>query len=1087
MSTRKIEAIYPLSPVQEGILFHTRYAPQSGVYVIQFTCLLEGWLNVGAFQQAWQQVVERHPALRTLFAWERRDKPLQIVRRQVDLSWQEEDWQKMTPEEQAKRLEQLLQADQTQGFDLLKAPLMRFYLLRLARKRYQFVWSSHHLILDGWSASLILEQLFNFYHMLDEGRHLLLQPSRPYKEHITFLKTQDEAKIDAFWRARLHDFSATTPVGIERTAWSEPVEQVFDEEKLYLSTKTTNHLQRFARQHRLTRNTLIQAAWALLLSRYSGERDVLFGTTVSGRSTELADIESMVGLFINTLPVRATMEPESELLSWLQAFDKQQQGRHEYEHSPLVMVQGCSQVPRDQPLFESILVFGNYPTGEALQKRGTTLRISAVRFRERTSYPLTVFIDDAQGQALTLRIGYDAERFEPASIRRMLGHLQTLLESMMDDPRQRVCDLGLLTEAELDYLIVEMNDNALLYDRESCLHQRFEAQALATPDATALIVQQKRFTYRELNEKANQLAHGLQQLGVGPDQLVGVCMERDSLLPVTLLAILKAGGAYVPLDPTYPESRLAFILEDAQVALLLTQERVLKQQSLLNSDKLVHAETKIVCVDRDWGQVAQASTSNPTSEVKSDDLAYVIYTSGSTGKPKGVAIEHHSPVALLAWAEQYFARELFNGMLFSTSICFDLSVFELFMPLSCGGTVILAKNALDLPTLPAAQEVSVINTVPSAIAELLRLDGIPSSVQATILAGEPLKQELVQKIVQKEHIKQVFDLYGPSEDTTYSTYALREADKPATIGRPIANTQLYLLDEYLHPVPWGAIGEIYLGGDGLARGYLNRPRLTGQRFIISPFSTASNSNARLYKTGDLARYTPQGKLEFMGRIDYQVKVRGFRIELGEIEATLTQHASIREAIVVADDANGEEKRLVAYILPTKSAHYNGSWPLSVSELRQFLSNKLPSYMIPAAFVQLDALPLTPNGKINRKALPAPDYGQLQSDTFVAPRTANEALLAQMWSNLLGVAPIGIHDNFFELGGHSLLATKVIARLRKEFEVNLPLSTLFEAPTIADLATTIVQHKAADVDEAMLLGLLEELKRPSPPGRWRVSQ
>ena len=522
---------------------------------------------------------------------------------------------------------------------------------------------------------------------------------------------------------------------------------------------------------------------------------------------------------------------------------------------------------------------------------------------------------------------------------------------------------------------------------------------------------------------------------MGPEILVGVCVERSLDMIVGLLGILKAGGAYVPLDPAYPKERLAFVLQDAQVSVLLTQQRLLATLPTTYG-------TQVLCLDTDWAQVARQIDTNPDNRTTSKNLAYVIYTSGSTGKPKGVAIEHFSAATFLLWAHGVFTKEELTGVLASTSICFDLSVFELFAPLTCGGKIILAENALALPGLSAASEVTLINTVPSAMAELVRLNGIPPSVRTINLAGEALSTSLVQQIYETTSAKRVYDLYGPSEDTTYSTYALRTPHGPKTIGRPISNTRVYVLDGHMDPVPIGILGQLYIGGDGLARGYFNRPDLTAEKFIPDPFS--GSPGARLYNTGDLARYLPDGNIEFIGRVDNQVKLRGFRIELGEIESVLVQHPEVQAAAAIVREDTPGAKRLVAYLVPEKAE------AIPTKELRSYLGSKLPDYMVPSAFVTLAKLPLTPNGKVDRRALPTPDQRSNLEETFIAPSTPTEQAMAKIWANLLKLERVGIHDNFFELGGHSLLALRLISQINETFGKKLPLAAVFQAPTIEQL-------------------------------------
>jgi amino acid adenylation domain-containing protein len=610
-------------------------------------------------------------------------------------------------------------------------------------------------------------------------------------------------------------------------------------------------------------------------------------------------------------------------------------------------------------------------------------------------------------------------------------------------PETRIGDFEILTKAERERLLVEWNDTAAEYRGDRCLHELFAEQAARTPDEIAVVFETGQLTYGELNERANQLAHYLQQRGVGPEVLVGLCVQRSWEMVVGLLGILKAGGAYVPLDPAYPAERLRFMLEDSSARLLLTQQPLLPV--------IPESTAAVVCLDRDWSEIGKRSGQNPETSAAAENLAYVIYTSGSTGKPKGVAIEHHSAAALLSWARGVFSQEELSGVLASTSICFDLSVFELFVPLSYGGKVLLVEDVLQLMSWPRAAEVKLINTVPSAMVELLRLGGLPESVRTVNLAGEPLAASLVEELYQQPQIKRVFDLYGPSEDTTYSTWALRLPAGPATIGRPVANTRIYLLDANQQLVPIGVPGELYLGGAGLARGYLQRPQLTAKAFIPDPFGL--QGNGRLYKTGDLARYLADGNIEYLGRLDNQVKLRGFRIELAEIEGNLLIHPQIHQAVVIASGTEHGDQQLVAYIVAAGEAPAD-------NELRAHLRRNLPDYMIPSAFVLLEALPLTSSGKVNRLALPRPTGAQLAiGKDFVAPRTDAEKQLAIIWIEVLKRDRVGVNDNFFEIGGHSLLATQVISRVRKRFQVEMPLRTMFEAPTVASLAAVLeVQQK-----------------------------
>ncbi|MEK8017413.1 MAG: amino acid adenylation domain-containing protein, partial [Candidatus Parabeggiatoa sp.] len=905
---KNIASIYPLSHTQAGMLFHSLYAPESGVYFEQLSCTLIGTLNPTAFQQAWQQVVERHPVLRSFFIWENRRQPLQVVCRSVNLPWHQHDWRSLTATGQ--QLETFLSSDREQGFVLNQAPLMRCALIQLTENTHQFVWSHHHLLMDGWCLPLILKEVFADYEAISQGLYLHLEPPRPYQDYIGWLQQQDRAQAERFWREKLNGFVAPTPLSVEIASTVSVNEKGHKQQELKLPKETTEALQTLARKHHLTLNTLVQGAWALLLSRYSGEDDVVFGTTVSGRQMPLVGVETMVGLFINTLPVRVHFSADTALIPWLQELQRQQVEAEHYSYTPLVDIQNWSDVPRGTTLFDSILVFENYPVDESLRKPSRHLTINNVQVFEQTNYPLTVIC--VPGQELSLKIIYDTARFEAATVGSMVGHFKTLLESIITHSAQRVSELPLLTKAEQHQLLVEWNDTAAVYPDDLCIHQLFEAQVEKTPDAIAVIFEDQQLTYQELNTRANQLAHHLQTLGVGPEVLVGICVERSLEMIVGLLGILKAGGAYVPLDPSYPKERLALILEDANVSVLLTQEGLMGE--------LPKHKGQIICFESDWKGFDNAKSNNSVIDVKPENAAYVIYTSGSTGKPKGVVISHHAVVNFLSAMQHSPGLTQQDILLAVTTISFDIAVLELYLPLMVGARIVLvsrevASDGVQLLERLNNSSASVMQATPATWRLLLRALGQSHfSLKKIFVGGEALPRQLAHQLLEKGD--EVWNLYGPTETTVWSaSYPVAKApvegltcDTQESIGCPIANTQIYILDHYLQPVPIGVPGELHIGGAGLARGYLNRPELTQERFIPNPFS--DDPQARLYKTGDLTRYLPDGNIEYLGRLDHQVKIRGFRIELGEIEALLSQHPNVQETAIIVKEYQPGDKRLV---------------------------------------------------------------------------------------------------------------------------------------------------------------------------------
>ena len=1058
LSRQAIENIYPLSPMQQGMLFHSLYAPNSGAYVIQVSYELHGSLNIPAFEQAWQHLVNRHAVLRTAFVWDKLEKPLQVVGKQVKCPITHLNWRNYSTTAQQQELATLLQKERQQGFSLSLAPLMHITLIQLAPTVYQFVWSYHHLLLDGWSMPILLQEFLMIYGAYSQGQTPRLPNPRPYRDYIAWLQQQDVSQAETFWKQHLQGFTTPTRLGIGQPGDARPnnLSTHYTEQSIHLTREQTQQLYNFAKQQQITLNTLVQAAFALLLSRYSGEKDVLFGTVCSGRPGTLTGVESMVGLFVNTLPLRVSVSPQQKLYSWLQNIQLQQVEIRQYEYSNLTDIQRCSEVPRSLPLFETLVVFENYPVEPALKQSLETVQIRNIHATEQTNYPLTLYaVADSQ---LSLRLLSDHDHYTEDNITQLLQQLETLLLGMLTQGDCLLVQLPLLSPIQQQQILVDWNDTAREIPNQ-CLHELFAQQAQETPDAIAVVFEEQRLTYAELNAKANQIAHYLQKLGIVPEARIGVYLERSPQLLIALLGILKAGAAYIPLDPSYPAERLRFMIEDAQIALLLTESSLGEAGEALEAggEKITNAPCpmphapcpnyEVICLDTDWEMIAQCCIKNAKCQVNLANLAYLIYTSGSTGTPKGVIVEMRSLVNILTALKQQLSITASDRLLASTTIAFDIAALELFLPLITGAQLILTRQTalIDPGQLTAAikqHKITVMQATP-ATWRLLLTSGWQGKPDLKILCGgEALDNSLAAQLLSSS--QEVWNLYGPTETTIWSAVQQLSNGESITIGRPIANTQFYVLNDYLQPVPVGVPGELYIGGAGVARGYWQRPDLTAEKFVPNPFignwglgtqrlaqCIAGDWGSRgveikdsspmphapcpmpntLYKTGDRVRYLKDGNLEYLGRLDNQVKIRGYRIELGEIEAVLSQHPEVAQAVVTVQEDEPEECRLVAYIvhntplpnpplakgrelepLLAKGKELEplpnppqgiGRVPDSaggVTAIRSFLATKLPAYMIPAVFIVLEQLPLTPNGKVNRQALTAPNNSRLSLAT-----------------------------------------------------------------------------------------------------------
>jgi len=1044
-----IQERYPLTPLQHGMLLQSLLAPALGVNVLQAVCRFREPLDVDRLERAWRRVVARHGVLRTRFRWDDAPEPMQEVVAGVPVEIARHDGAGVALAEREEALARYLAEDRARGFDLAEAPAMRLALFHGAGDdECVLVWSVHHVLLDLWSLTRVLGEVLALYDAGADGAEAALPVLRPFRDHVRWLRERDAAADEAYWTGVFEGLEAPAPMRPIRSAPRDPrAEPHFGARELRLSPAADAALRALKRDRGVFVNTVVQGAWALLLGRYTGSTEAVFGTVRHGRATGLEGAEGMVGLLINTVAMRVPLPPEARVVDWLAEVAARNAALGPHQHAALPDLQRWSGLPQGAPLFDTLVNYQPLPFEAAF--RGTEGR--SVSLREHPGYPLALGVDAEE--PLRACIHYDTDLFDAAAVDRMLGHFARLLEAMAAGPERPLGSLDLLGEAERAVVLEEWNRTEAEYPADRCIHELFEAQVARTPGAVAVRVEEESLTYRELDARANRLAHHLRRRGVGPEVRVGVLVERSPALIAAVLGVLKAGAAYVPLDPAYPAERLRYVLEDSGARVLVTGDGV--EAALAGAEVDSFA---VVDLDAEAEAIDGEPETPPVSGVHPQNLAYVIHTSGSTGRPKGTGVPHRSLVSSTRARTAWYGADPERFLLLS-SIAFDSSVAGMFWTLCGGGALHLMPG--EAHTEPAEvvrrmgeQGITDLLCVPSYYAALLRfVEGPLPSLARAIVAGEAATWELAARHGALFPHTQLVNEYGPTEATVWSTAYRCPPDAAGAavipIGGPIPNARAYVVDGHGHPAPVGVVGELWVGGAGVTRGYLGRPGLTAERFVPDPFS--GEAGARLYRTGDRVRWRMDGVIEFLGRLDHQVKVRGFRIELGEIEAVLRRHESVADCAVVAREDETGDRRLVAYVVGEAEA----------DALRAHVRRSLPEYMLPSAFVSLDALPLTPNGKLDRKALPAPEYAA-DADRYVAPRTPTEEVLAEIWAEVLRIERVGAHESFFALGGHSLLATGVTARVRAVFAVELPPRALFESTTVAALAVRVEEMRRADL-------------------------
>ncbi len=1072
---RPVNTAIPLSYAQQRLWFLNQLEPESPVYNESNVVRLSGPLDGAALEKTLNQVLARHESLRTTIVAVN-GMPSQIINDNRSIELPVIDLQALPIKERETESHRLLIERIRQPFDLSRDLMIRVSLLRLAEQEHILLVVKHHIASDGWSTGIFWRDLAALYGAIVAGEASpLSELPVQYADYAIWqresLRGEMLERHLSYWKKQLENFSRLQlPTDRPR-----PAVQSYRgaQQSFVLTRELSQSLKALSRGKGVTLYMTLLAAFQTLLHRYTGQDDIVVASPIAGRNR--VELEGLIGFFINTLVLRANLTGHpsfSELMARMRTVCLDAYSHQSLPFEKVVEALQPERTLSHNPLVQVAFQLRNY------SKRIIDLPDIEVEEmeleREIAKFDLTLAVAE-KGEQLTGTFEYSTDLYDDATIRRMMGHYATLLQGIVANPEERLSDLPLLTAAERHQLLIEWNDTKTEYPRDKCIHELFEQQVEQTPDAIAVVFEEQSLSYRELNRRANQLAHYLKKHGVGREALVGICVERSLETIIGILGILKAGGAYVPLDPSYPKQRLEFMLEDSQAAVLMTQSKLLSALPQADVFNPTIPNPLVVCLDRDWQEIVKESQENLKNQTTAEDLAYVIYTSGSTGTPKGVAVEHRA-VNRLVMNTDYVQLTSADVMAQASNASFDAATFEIWGALSHGARLVLMSKEIMLSPHDLASNIErhgiTVLFLTTALFNQLVIH-IPHALQRLhhlLFGGEAVDPLRVRDLLCHGPPKRLLHVYGPTETTTFASWYLIEsvANDATTvpIGRPIANTQIHVLDSGLKPVPIGVPGELYIGGEGLARGYLNRPELTKQRFIDNPMS--HESGARLYKTGDMVRYLPDGNIEFLGRIDDQVKIRGFRIELGEIESILREHPGVKETVVIVYE-KGElesekpDRQLAAYVVLKAESL------VKAAELKNSLKQKLPEYMIPSDFVFLSALPLTPNGKVDRRALPSPDQNRPELDeSYLAPRTPIEEVLVEIWKDVLKLEKIGIHDNFFELGGHSLLAVRLASEVERAFATKIPVASLFQSPTIAELAALL--EKPNQIMESSLIAV-----------------
>jgi len=1024
--------------MQQGMLFQSLSYKDTGINVQQIVCTFDEPLNINCFRTAWSTVINRNSILRTGFEWDNTEIPVQKEKKQSESNPVLNDIQDLDTNSQKDIIKKFIQDDRARNIDLKTAPLMRVTIFLLSPSAFTFIWTFHHAILDGRSDRMILEELLLCYDALVEDKIITLEEPETYRHFAEWINNQDFTTDEQYWRKNFEESDSPTPLPFINQTDVTPCKGESSVLELRISPEQKKILQSFVDDNNLTLNTLVQGVWALLLHHYTGRKDIIFGSTRSCRHSGISRKEKMIGLLINTLPLCIKINANQTLLDYLKSIRKDNIILRQYENTPLHLIQKWSGFSPELPLFGTIVVFEKGSLNYKLHSFNKKWLNRKFERYQKTGYPITLIIYD--DEELIVRIEYEGHLYNHHDIQRIMDHFKRLLMEMPSHANSQAVKVPYIPEDELNKILIGWNNSSRDYPAELTLVKLFENQVHKTPGATALEYEGLRLTYNELNHRSNRLAHYLTGLGIKPEVPVGIFMDRSPEMVIAIYGIIKAGGAYVPLDPNYPDERLNFMIEDTNIPVILTQSHL--------KERLSHYKIKSLSLDTEQGLFQSESINNPEVKIDPGNMAYIIYTSGSTGKPKGVINEHKGIVNRLLWMQEKYHLTEADRVMQKTPFTFDVSVWEFFWPLQTGASIIIAKpdghkDNSYLTGLIKEKQITTLHFVPSMLQLFLEEDEIDfcTSLKRVFCSGEALKYEHKQRFFERLNAE-LHNLYGPTEaavDVTYWQCMKDDNLRFVPIGYPVANTQIYILDPDLQPVPAGCSGELHIGGVQVARGYLNRKELTEEKFIPDPFS--KTPGARLYKTGDLAKFLTDGSIEYIGRIDFQVKIRGLRVELGEIENKISEYPGIAQNVVIVFEDSPGNQMLVAYYTALPD------FEIDIAKLRKHLTNSLPDYMVPQHYIKMDGIPLSANGKTDRKALPSPIFERKTDIAYLEPGNNEEKILVGIWKELLMLDKVGINDSFFDLGGHSLLLIRMLAKIKPYFKKELNIIDFFRYPSI----------------------------------------